>query len=306
MASYGRPRFLDALRGCVRARRRRRLRTEPVDWRAFAPALAGGDGWTRRRTPTSPRACSGGWRRCCSSWPRWLHERTGESRLAMAGGVALNCVANSRLCADGPVRRGVGAAGGGRCRHGAGRGAAGRRRRRPRAARCATAALGREWDEEELRGWLPAAGVAFERPDDVAEVVAEALAHDGDRRVVPGPLRVRPARAGSSHRCSPTRGAPRTSERLNDVKGREQFRPVAPMVLEERAAEIFAGRLPSPHMLFTHEVADEWRERIPAVVHVDGTARIQTVTRRGGAADGRRCCARSRRAPACRSSSTRR
>jgi carbamoyltransferase len=67
-------------------------------------------------------------------------------------------------------------------------------------------------------------------------------------------------------------------ERLNDVKGREQFRPVAPMVLTERAAEIFSGGpIPSPYMLFTHQVAPDWRERIPAVVHVDGTARIQTI-----------------------------
>jgi len=49
------------------------------------------------------------------------------------------------------------------------------------------------------------------------------------------------------------------------------------MVLAERAAEIFDGPLPSPYMLFTHRVRDGWRERIPAVVHVDGTARIQTV-----------------------------
>jgi carbamoyltransferase len=67
-------------------------------------------------------------------------------------------------------------------------------------------------------------------------------------------------------------------ERLNDVKGREQFRPVAPMVLASRAAELFSdGPIPSPYMLFVHQVADGWRERIPAVVHVDGTARIQTV-----------------------------
>jgi carbamoyltransferase len=51
------------------------------------------------------------------------------------------------------------------------------------------------------------------------------------------------------------------------------------MVLAERAREIFDGPLPSPYMLFVHEVAPEWRERIPAVVHVDGTARIQTVDR---------------------------
>jgi carbamoyltransferase len=51
-------------------------------------------------------------------------------------------------------------------------------------------------------------------------------------------------------------------------------------VLAERAAEIFSGGpIPSPYMLFVHDVADEWRSRIPAVTHVDGTARIQTVDR---------------------------
>jgi carbamoyltransferase len=49
------------------------------------------------------------------------------------------------------------------------------------------------------------------------------------------------------------------------------------MVLEERAADLFDGPLPSPYMLFTHRVRPEWLDRIPAVVHVDGTARIQTV-----------------------------
>jgi carbamoyltransferase len=67
-------------------------------------------------------------------------------------------------------------------------------------------------------------------------------------------------------------------ERLNDVKGREQFRPVAPMVLLEDASCLFeGGPIPSPHMLFTHRVKPGWAARIPAVVHVDGTARIQTV-----------------------------
>jgi carbamoyltransferase len=67
---------------------------------------------------------------------------------------------------------------------------------------------------------------------------------------------------------------------MNDVKGREQFRPVAPMVLAERARDIFGrGPVPSPYMLFVHDVTASWRERIPAVVHVDGTARIQSVDR---------------------------
>jgi carbamoyltransferase len=49
------------------------------------------------------------------------------------------------------------------------------------------------------------------------------------------------------------------------------------MVLEDRAAEIFDGRLPSPYMLFTHRVRPQWRDAIAAAVHVDGTARVQTV-----------------------------
>ncbi|HET9116933.1 MAG TPA: carbamoyltransferase C-terminal domain-containing protein, partial [Pseudonocardiaceae bacterium] len=52
------------------------------------------------------------------------------------------------------------------------------------------------------------------------------------------------------------------------------------MVLTERAGELFTrGPIPSPYMLFVHDVVPHWRERIPAVVHVDGTARIQTVDR---------------------------
>jgi carbamoyltransferase len=51
------------------------------------------------------------------------------------------------------------------------------------------------------------------------------------------------------------------------------------MVLAERAAGIFRGPLPSPYMLFVHQVTPQWRDRIPAVVHVDGTARVQTVDR---------------------------
>ncbi|MBV8748978.1 MAG: carbamoyltransferase, partial [Candidatus Eremiobacteraeota bacterium] len=53
--------------------------------------------------------------------------------------------------------------------------------------------------------------------------------------------------------------------------------PVAPMVLAERAPAIFEGPLPSPYMLFTHRVRPEWRARLAAVTHVDGTARVQTV-----------------------------
>ncbi|MFG3578701.1 carbamoyltransferase N-terminal domain-containing protein [Micromonospora chersina] len=64
---------------------------------------------------------------------------------------------------------------------------------------------------------------------------------------------------------------------LNDVKGREHYRPVAPICLEEHAPTIFDPGTPDPHMLFEHWVRPEWIDRIPAIMHLDGTARLQTV-----------------------------
>ncbi len=63
------------------------------------------------------------------------------------------------------------------------------------------------------------------------------------------------------------------------MKEREHYRPVAPICLEEFAPDIFSPGTPDPYMLFDHDVRAEWRERIPAVVHLDGTARLQTVPR---------------------------
>jgi carbamoyltransferase len=67
--------------------------------------------------------------------------------------------------------------------------------------------------------------------------------------------------------------------RLNEIKDREDFRPVAPVVLEEEASEWFVGAGVSPFMLFIHDVRADKADRIPAVRHTDGTARIQTVNR---------------------------
>jgi carbamoyltransferase len=195
----------------------------------------------------------------------------------MAGGVALNCVANSRLWREGPfdavwVQPAAGDSG-------TALGAALRLARdlgdpvQPMPG----ADFGRSWDEGELEAALRTARVAYERPLDVAAAVADVLADDGVVAWFQGASEYGPRALGRrSLLADPRRSA--NLERLNDVKGREQFRPVAPMVLEHRAAELFDGPLPSPYMLFTHRVRDAWRERIPAVVHVDGTARIQTVS----------------------------
>ncbi|WP_018680567.1 carbamoyltransferase N-terminal domain-containing protein [Actinokineospora enzanensis] len=68
-----------------------------------------------------------------------------------------------------------------------------------------------------------------------------------------------------------------TRDLLNEMKGREGYRPVAPVCLEQHAPEVFDPGTRDPYMLFDHDVRGGWVERVPAVVHVDGSARLQTV-----------------------------
>jgi len=276
LASYGRPRHLQALQALVHATGDGGFVTEPVDFARFAPALpAGGDGWTPVHADLAA-SVQGVVEDVLVELAHWLHARTGETRLTLAGGVALNCVANSRLLRDGPfhdiwVQPAAGDAGtalGAALQIAADMGDA--------VAPMATAALGRGWDDDALAGWLRRAGADFERPDDVAEEVAETLAADGIVAWFQGRSEFGPRALGHRSLLADPRRLGNL-ERLNEVKGREQFRPVAPMVLEEHAPSIFRGRHPSPHMLFVHEVDPAWAPRIPAVVHVDGTARVQTV-----------------------------
>lgn len=68
-------------------------------------------------------------------------------------------------------------------------------------------------------------------------------------------------------------------DHLNEIKRREHFRPVAPICLEDRAPDIFSPGTPDPYMLFDHQMRQEWRDKVPAVVHLDGSARLQTIPR---------------------------
>ncbi|MGW3096324.1 carbamoyltransferase family protein [Streptomyces sp. NPDC001102] len=276
LASYGRPRFLDALREYVRLDGDGGFRARPVPWAALVPPRAKDGGWNQDHADlaASAQACL---EEVLLGLARWLHGRTGEEVLTLAGGVALNCVANTRLYRETPFERvwvqpAAGDAGTalGAALHVA--------HQKEAVEAMPTAALGRGWSDEELRAWLERAAVPYEEPDDIAETVAAELAADGIVAWFQGRSEYGPRALG--HRsllAHPGRAG--NLERLNAVKGREEFRPVAPMVLTDRAAEIFDGPLPSPYMLFVHDVAAEWRGRIPAVVHVDGTARIQTVDR---------------------------
>ena len=276
MASYGRPSFLPELREAVGATGDGGFTVAPIDWKSLVPRLERGEDWQPQHADLAA-SVQRRLEEVLLELARWLHGQTGDRDLVMAGGVALNCVANSRLLEDGPFDRiwVQPAAGDAGTALGAALEVA--RQLGDEVEPMPSAALGRGFDEADLERRLEVAGVAFERPPDVAEAVADALAGDGIVAWFQGRSEFGPRALGHRSLLADPRSQDNL-ERLNDVKGREQFRPVAPMVLAERAGEIFSdGPLPSPYMLFTHRVHPEWRARIPAVVHVDGTARIQTV-----------------------------
>jgi carbamoyltransferase len=278
MASYGKPVHLPALTDLMRATGDGGFVTEPVAWERFAPRRRPGEEWTADHADLASSVQTR-LEEVLLDLAKWLAAATGESRLTMAGGVALNCVANARLAAEGPfagvwVQPAAGDAG-----TALGAALLVAHQLGDAVSPMATAALGRSWTEAELEAYLVDAAVAYQRPPDLAASVAEALAANATVAWFQGAAEYGPRALG--HRsllANPCH--PGNVHRLNIIKGREQFRPVAPMVLAERAAEIFTGALPSPFMLFTHRVEPVWAARIPAAVHVDGTARVQTVSAR--------------------------
>jgi carbamoyltransferase len=275
LASYGEPEFADQLRRHVRVTADGGFVTDPIDWLGLTSPGRGEDAWTAgdANLAASVQLVL---EEAMIDLANWLHEHTGAKVLTAAGGVALNCVANTRIVettrfeemwvqpAAGDAGTALGAAL--YAAHALG----------DSIQPFTTAALGREWDDEDLVRTLRTAAVPFERPPNIAHAAADVVANDGIVAWVQGRSEWGPRALG--HRS--LLANPRRAEnlvRLNDIKGREQFRPIAPMVLLERAHELFDGPIPSPYMLFTHRVRPEWRTRIPAVVHVDGSARIQTV-----------------------------
>ena len=277
LAAYGEPRLLSELRELVRPTGDGGFTVSPIDWGALVPRRPAG----HELGPDHADLAASVQTRLeevLVDLARWLHDRTGQAELTMAGGVALNCVANSRLAEQGlferiwvqPAAGDAGTALGAALyvAHLLG----------DRVEPMGTAALGRGWTDDELAAWLSTADVAHERPPDVAEAVAEELANNGVVAWFQGRSEYGPRALG--HRSLLAHpGYPENLHRLNDVKGREQFRPVAPMVLADHASDVFEGPLPSPYMLFTQRVRPGWRERIAAVVHVDGTSRVQSVHR---------------------------
>jgi carbamoyltransferase len=213
-----------------------------------------------------------------------LHEQTGLPNLCLAGGVALNAVANGRILPETAFEELYvqPAAGDSGTAVGAAYHVWNQELREPRGFVMVHAYTGPGFSDDEIRAALDEAGIKADRLDDdtLFSTVAERIA-DGD--VVgwfQGRMEFGPRALGHRSIVADPR-----SEAMKDVlnariKHREPFRPFAPSILAERAGEWYEQSYPSPFMVLVYKTAADKRERVPAVNHVDDTGRVQSVDAR--------------------------
>jgi carbamoyltransferase len=214
---------------------------------------------------------------------RELHRLTGETRLCLAGGVALNSVMNGRIFREGPfeeifIQPAANDAGGAL---GSALFALHHKLSEPRRFEMKDAYLGPGFSTERCVSAARAAGLDFTELErgDVARTAARALASGKILAWFQGRMEWGPRALGHRSFLADPRN-PRMKEILNErIKLREPFRPFAPSMLEEAAGRYFGESVSSPYMLLVLPVEPTRRAEIPAVVHVDGTARPQTVSR---------------------------
>ncbi|MFN8019020.1 MAG: carbamoyltransferase N-terminal domain-containing protein [Acidimicrobiales bacterium] len=320
LAPYGQPTFADALDRLVDvgddgsitvdARLVRWWRSGVEDDRRLADLLGGPalplGGALGQREADLARSAQDLVERAVLAMAREAHRLTGETDLCMAGGVALNCVANARVLAEGPFERlwVQPAAGDAGSALGAAlwwwHGMLGV----PRAAdgehdAMGAAALGPAFPDDEVSAWLEAdPDLRWHRADDEAALCEEVADRLADGAIVgwfQGRMELGPRALGNRSILADPR-SPEVHRDLNlRVKGRESFRPFAPAVRLEDAGDWFELTAPSPYMLRTAPVrADRLlpvaeeptdlaeratvpRSTIAACTHVDGSARVQTV-----------------------------
>lgn len=210
------------------------------------------------------------------------HAISGSRNLCMAGGVALNCVANGRVLREGPfekifIQPAAGDAGGAvgvasyiyHCTLG-----------NERRWKWQHAYLGPEFSTEEVRGYLDAGGVKYTEftEDELFTRTAEAIEKQKVIGWFQGRMEFGPRALGNRSIIADARN-PKNKDVVNmKIKFRESFRPFAPTVLEERVSDYFELDCPSPYMLLVSQVRED-RRTLPSITHVDGSARIQTVNR---------------------------
>jgi len=234
-----------------------------------------------------------------------MHDETGEKNLCLAGGVALNCVANGRILREGPfsdiwIQPAAGDAGGSV-------GAAavtwyqtsGAERKVDAHDSMRGSFLGPKYAEQTIRDQLDAHGAIYQELDwtDLQERVASYL---NDEKVIgwfQGRMEFGPRALGGRSILGDPRSAKMQSVMNLKIKYRESFRPFAPSVLQENVSKYFELDKPSPYMLIVAMIRDELRidlndeqrqlfgveklklkrSELPAITHVDYSARVQTV-----------------------------
>jgi carbamoyltransferase len=211
----------------------------------------------------------------------WCRDQTGEERLCMAGGVALNAVANGRLL-DRQIFRDIWvqpAASDAGCSLGIPFYIWHEVLGQPRRFVLEHAYWGPEYSEPEMQQAIARGGLSFRRVDDIEGETARLLA---DGRVVgwfQGRMEWGPRALGNRSILADPRRAEMKDAINSKVKFREPHRPFAPSVLQENVEDYFHFHGTSPYMMFVCRVRDDRKAEIPAVTHVDGTARVQTVSR---------------------------
>lgn len=311
LASFGRPRYIDDFRRIVRpARDGFRMDMDyftfhlPVlidnwgdpttaeffvyrDWLSgkfherFGPARRPGDEYTERHKDIAASL-----QKCLEETVfhllNILHSKTGTDDVCLAGGVALNCVMNGKVTANTPFKRVFVQpnAGDGGLSVGSALYLYYNDLGNHRTADLKSASLGTEYTGTEIEAALRDGGLTFERYDDPTPHVARRIA---DGKIIgwfQGQMEFGPRALGNRSILADPR-SPSMKDHINaKVKHREPFRPFAPSVLEEEAKAFFElNGFPSPFMLMAVGVHSHAREKVPAITHVDGTARVQTVDR---------------------------
>ncbi len=219
---------------------------------------------------------------------RTLHARTGLNAVCLAGGVAFNCVANGKIFAETPfeqifVQPAAGDAG---LAVGAAYFVHHQVLGQPRSFVMDNAYWGPGYSPEKVRSAVAASRLREEGME-IAELPEEQIAKEAAKEIAAGKIlgwfqgraEWGPRALGNRSIVADPRRAG-MKEILNArIKHREMFRPFAPSILAEATADFFERSNPSPFMTQAYSVRPEKRAAIPAPTHVDGTGRLQTVTR---------------------------
>lgn len=212
-----------------------------------------------------------------------LHDLVPDTRISMAGGCALNSVANGKALLETPFKETCiqPAAGDDGLALGAALYVSNSVLKEGKRWTMKNAYLGDEYSDEVVKPELDARGVRYEKleRDALIERTVEEISNGNVIGWFQGRMEWGPRALGNRSILAHP-GFPGMKDILNArIKHREAFRPFAPAVLAERQSEIFEQDHPSPFMLHVYKIRPEWRERLSAVNHVDDTGRLQSVAR---------------------------